>query len=593
LYEAGWDKKICVVLSRRIGVVTLASRLSQEIPRAVGYRIRFDDKTNDETRIVYITDGVLMKEVQKDPLLREYSVIIFDDAHERTLNMDILIGLSKKYFIYRVLQKRPELKIIVTSATLESEMYLEYFSDNKVQAISIEGHLYPVDIYYLSEPCSNYIEKAVETTKAIHRSQPAGDILVFLTGQEDISLFISEFSNDSDIEVLPLHSSLPTELQLKVFGSKGKRKVIASTNISETAVTIEGILYVIDSCFCKYKTFTNGIECLGTYPISKSQAIQRAGRAGRVRPGKCYRLCTQSSFNSLPDTTFPEIQRSNLSFPILYLKNLEIQNISSFPFISMPSKNNISHGLEILYNLGAIDDTSELTQDLGKVLVEFPIDIKLAVILLKSCTESFRCSKEMLEIVAILSVQGVFSGRYNENIISTKRKLGAKEGDHISLLNIFQNFLKISSINERNRFCHDYRLNIRALQRACKIKDQLKNILNRLKLPVISCECDVESLLRCLVTGLFCNAAQREPNGVYRISGSSEEFYIHPSSILCTLKPQWLVFTEVIQLDKMYLVDASEIDADWLYELAPNYYTDTRNTKIHLRHKKIAGDDPN
>ena len=396
-----------------------------------------------------------------------------------------------------------------------------------------------MDIYYLSEPCSNYIEKAVETCIGIHKSQPLGDILVFLTGQEDINLFISLLNNQEGLEVLPLHSLLPTEAQLKVFDQTiEKRKVIASTNIAETAVTIEGILYVIDCCFCKYKTFSNGIEILGTFPISKSQAIQRAGRAGRIRPGKCYRLCTQNSFNSLSDCSMPEILRVNLAPTILYLKSLGVHNISSFPFISLPNKKNLLNGLEILYNLGAIDDSSQLTSDLGKILADIPIDMKLAVILLNSCTENFRCSKEMLGIVSMLSVQGIFFNRNNESIVATKRKLGAKEGDHPTLLNIFENFLNITNFNEKKRFCHENRLNMRALQRANKIRDQLKNILNKLKLPIISCECDIESILRCLVTGLFCNAAQREPNGIYRIVKSSEDFHLHPSSILATLKPQ-------------------------------------------------------
>ena len=422
---------------------------------------------------------------------------------------------------------------------MDSETYLNYFSDFRIQAISIEGKLYPVDVYYLTEPCSNYIDKAIEVTKAIHKTQPAGDILVFLTGQEDINLFISGLSDDQSLEVLPLHASLSTELQLKVFAHTfDKRKVIASTNIAETAVTIEGVLYVIDCCFCKFKTFNNGIECLATFPISKSQAIQRCGRAGRVRPGKCYRLCTQSAYNNLLDTNLPELLRTNLSSTILYLKNLGIHNIPSFPFITTPNKNNILHGLEMLYNLGAIDENSYLTQDLGKVLAYFPIDIKLAVVLMNSCSENFRCSKEILGIVAMLSVQGVFIGRNNEQIIAIKRKIGAKEGDHPTLLNIFENFARISSFNERKRFCYENKLNMRALQRAVKIRDQLKNILSRLNLKVVSCEYDIESILRCLVTGLFCNAAQREPSGVYKIVNNTEDFYLHPSSILASLKPQ-------------------------------------------------------
>lgn len=490
--------------------------------------------------------------------------------------------------LIRILLKREDLKVIITSATISAETYIEYFNEFKVEAITIEGRTHPVDIYYLASPCKNYIEKAIETALAIHKSQPPGDILVFLTGQEDISAFISALSQENSLTVLPLHASLSTENQLKVFSTAHPhRKIIASTNIAETAVTIEGILYVIDCCFVKQKTFIGGFECLSTFPISKAQAVQRAGRAGRLRPGKCYRLCTESSFSALRNENIAEILRVDLSPTIVYLKSLCIHNIPAFPFITQPHKNSILTALEMLYNLGAIDENGFLTSEVGEALVELPIDHKLAVVLLNSCTENFRCSKEILSIVAMLSVQGIFNGRPNENILMTKRRLGAKEGDHPSLLNIFEQFAKIPSFNERKKFCQDHRLNMRALQRVGKIRDQLRGILQKLRLNIVSCEYDVESILRCLVTGLFSNAAQREPNGVYRISNCNEEFQLHPSSILSVIKPEWLVFTEVLQTDKKYLVDASEIDADWLYELAPNYFTDTRDIKMHMQHKKL------
>lgn len=447
-----------------------------------------------------------------------------------------------------------------------------------------------MDVYYLKEPCSNYIEKSIETVQSINQTQAPGDILVFLTGQEDISIFQSQFHLNKNLEVLPLYSSLPIEDQMKVFQpSIGKRKVIAATNIAETAVTIEGVLYVIDCCFCKMKYYKNSIEWLSMYPISKSQAIQRAGRAGRLRPGKCYRLCTENSYNSLSDSCLPEILRVDLSQPIIYLKTLGIHNMPNFPFMNPPNKSSIIEAFELLHSLNVVDESGLLSQDVGKIISEFPINMKLAVMLVKSCSENFRCSQEMLSIVSMMSVQNIFSTRTPEAIVASKVKIGAKEGDHVTMLNILETFSRINNFNDRKKFCIEFKLNMRALQRAGRIKDQLKSIMQKLKLRTISCECDVESILRCLVTGLFMNAAQREPNGIYKTLKSNDDYHLHPSSVLNLVKPPWIVFTEVLQTDKMYLLDSSEIDADWLFELAPNYFEDLRNTKMHIQHKKLKG----
>ncbi|CAG9318224.1 DHX35 [Blepharisma stoltei] len=592
LYEAGWnfqDKVIAVSLPRRIATISLAMRVSQEmrVKKQVSYKIRFDDKTSNDTKIKFITDGALIREIMCDPLLTQYSVIMVDDAHERSIYTDLLLSLLKKIKV-----KRKDLRVIISSATIDAESYAEFFHDKgeNIQILSIEGRTYPVDVYYLEEPCADYIKKAAETVKNIHESQPRGDILVFLTGQEDIHLFLQSLQDTSGLEGLPLYSGLSTEKQMEVFSSHHSgRRVIASTNIAETSITIEGICYVVDCCFVKAKIYNpaSNTEYLNVIPISKAQASQRAGRAGRIRPGKCYRLCTESAFINLQESSVPEILRSDLTSTVLFLKSLGIRNIPNFQFIDQPNKTSVVKALEVLYSLGAIDDFGELTKTIGYQIAEFPIDPRFSVMLLNSCKDEFHCSREMLEIVSMLSIQNLFSGKGIENALWTKRKLGAKEGDHICLLNIFENFNRIQNFQERKRFCQEHKLSMRALQRAYQIKEQLYRIMGKFKCKIVSCDGDVEGILRCLVTGLFANAAQRNPNGTYKTVKGDQLFYLHPTSILGALKPPWVVFTEVIQQDKPYICEVSEIDADWLSELAPHYFSDTRAMQLQIQHRRL------
>lgn len=482
--------------------------------------------------------------------------------------------------------------MIISSATLDAEMFAEFFTEGKMKAqiISIEGRCYPVDIYYLNSPCPDYVTKAVETCRYIHSSQPAGEILVFLTGQEDIDLFCDMMGDEKDIQCLPLHSALNTEKQLEVFTPPpvGCRRVISSTNLAETSVTLEGVVYVVDSCFVKVKVYNaiSGTESLNIVPVSKAQATQRAGRAGRVRPGKCFRLCTKEDYESLKERSPPEILRTDLSRVVIYLKSLGIDNIPDFPFITKPNENALIRAFEVLFSLGALDENASLTLNIGQPLAEFPIDPRYAVMLLNSGSEQFNCSEEILTIVSMLSIQKIFSAKTPEQIVYTKRRLGAKEGDHICLLNIFNRFVRVHGFQDRRKFCNDFKLNMRALQRAMQLRDQLKKLLYRYRVKLTSCEGDVESVLRCMTTGLFMNAAQREGMGTYRTLKGNQAYSLHPTSILHILNPPWILFTEILHQDKPYISDASEIDADWLAELAPQFYRDSRVIQLQIRHKK-------
>mmetsp|Transcript_1920 Transcript_1920/g.4252 ORF Transcript_1920/g.4252 Transcript_1920/m.4252 type:complete len:667 (-) Transcript_1920:38-2038(-) len=593
LYEAGWtlrDKLVGIVLPRRMAVISLASRVSQELRSdCVGYKIRFDDRCSENTKIKFISDGAFLRELLSDPLMTRYSVLVIDDAHERSLNSDLVMALVKK-----IRKRRPDLKVIISSASVDAEALRNYYSEDRVQILSVQGRTYPVDVFYLDSPCQSYIEAATEAVLQLHETVPPGDFLVFLTGVEEIEKAGSLLreARDKRLEVLPLHASLPIEQQMEVFRRprQGWRRVVLSTNIAESSVTLEGVYIVIDCCFVKLKCYDprSGIESLVVVAESQSQAQQRAGRAGRTRPGKCYRLCTETDFLKLNPRSNPEIMRSDLTPMLLYLKSLGIDNLSKFNFLDPPPNSALTKALEVLYSLGAIDDLCQLTEDIGYQLAEMPLEPRLGVILLNACKDEFNCSEEMLSIVSMLSVAPLFTSNTPEAILSTKKRLGCKEGDHVTLLNIYNMFHKTHSFQDRKQFCKDHRLHMRALQRAGQLREQLRNILRKLKKPIISCENDVEALLRCLTTGLFMNAAQRTKANLYKTVTGETLVRLMPSSITTIKHPQWVVYSEVLFLDQVYINDVSEIDADWLSELAPHYFQDTRAIQARLQHKRQA-----
>ncbi|KAG0091246.1 ATPdependent RNA helicase [Podila epicladia] len=382
LHETGWTAKGKVVgctQPRRVAATTVAQRVAEEmhvkLGTDVGYVIRFEDCTDPggNTRIKYMTDGMLFRETLMDPLLSKYSVVMLDEAHERSLYTDILMGVLKK--------------------------------------------MYPVDIHYMNEPCSDYVEQAIQTVFDIHTKEPAGDILVFMTGRGEIETVVSEIreraatlppNKYAEILVLPIYAGLQAEEQMLVFEhtERGTRKVVVATNVAEASITIPGIGYVVDSGFVKLRAYNprTGMETLTTTAISQASADQRSGRAGRIKNGKAYRLYTEDCFQkNMRQVSVPEIQRSNLAGMVLQLKALGIENVLRFDFMTSPPAELMSKALELLYSLGALDEFSRLTIPLGIHLAEFPLDPLLGKILLDS--SKFGCSHEILTIAAMVSVQ--------------------------------------------------------------------------------------------------------------------------------------------------------------------------------------------
>ena len=575
-----------------------------QLGQEVGYSIRFEDVTSAATRIKFLTDGLLLREALVDPLLSRYSVIVVDEAHERSLSSDVLLGILKK-----VRKRRPELKIVVSSATLDAKDFLKFFADVDSDAnqhdgessegigkiISIEGRAFPVDIHCLTEPCEDYLERAVKTIFDIHSLEPKGDVLLFLTGREEIETTLQMIADrlpslpkDADkVLPLPLYAGLSTEQQMYVFepAPEHTRKVICATNIAEASVTIDGTVYVIDCGFVKLRAYNpqTGIETLTATPVSKASATQRAGRAGRTKPGKCYRLYTEAAFNSLEDATVPEIQRSNLAPTILQLKALGIDNIARFDFLTPPPAKLIIRALELLYSLGALDDYAKLTKPLGTRMVEIALEPMLAKCLLSA--PEFGCLSEMLTIAAMTSLQGNvwFTHDEKRKEESARRKFAVEEGDHITLLNVYQAF--VTKGRKEAKWCQQHYLNFKSMSRAVSIRNQLRRYLERFGIDVaeslISSE-DVlraggrpkeESIRRCLTSGYFTHAARMMPDGTFRTVDGGTVLHAHPSSLMFNRKADWVIFTEVMETgEKTFIRDVSKIERAWLVEYAPSFY---------------------
>ncbi|KAF2083618.1 P-loop containing nucleoside triphosphate hydrolase protein [Saccharata proteae CBS 121410] len=610
LDEAGWSADGKLIAPRRVAATTVAARVAEEMrcklgqEIQIGYSIRFEDVTSAATRIKFLTDGLLLREALVDPLLSRYSVIMVDEAHERSLSSDLLLGLLKK-----IRKRRSDLRIIISSATLQAEDFLRFFAGDATEdsngsselggsigkIISLEGRMYPVDIHYLEQPAEDYVERAVKTVFDIHSDEPEGDILIFLTGREEIERAIEMIAdriatlnpNAATIQPLPLYAGLTTEQQMYVFepAPENTRKVIVATNIAEASVTIDGIVYVIDCGFVKLRAYnpTSGIETLTATPVSKASATQRAGRAGRTKPGKCYRLYTEQAFQSLAEATVPEIQRSNLAPTILQLKALGIDNIARFDYLTPPPAELIIRALELLYSLGALDSYAKLTKPFGTRMAELAVEPMMAKVLLSA--PSFGCLSEVLSIAAMTSLQGSVwftheGGKKAEQ--SAKHKFAVEEGDHLTLLNVYQAF--VTKGKKDAKWCRDNYLNFKSMARAVSVRNQLRRYLERFGIDASESlggkdvlraggPDKAEQIRRCLTTGFFAHAARMQPDGSFRTVDGGTILHAHPSSLMFNRKADWVIFHEIMETgNKTFIREVTKIEKGWLVEYAPEYY---------------------
>ncbi|CAD6190390.1 unnamed protein product [Caenorhabditis auriculariae] len=510
---------------------------------------------------------------------------MIDEAHERSCNTDILLGLLRK-----VMSVRNDLRIIVSSATLDADLFKEFFETNDTDnpekdtaaIISVEGRTHPVAIYHTVTSLPNYVQSTADTILEIHKHEMTGDILAFLTGQDEVEEVceklrdaVANLRNVDKMWIVPCYGALPAREQMKAFDSTphGTRKVVVATNIAEASVTIPGVAYVVDCGFVKLRAVNskNGIESLMRVPISQASAEQRAGRAGRIRPGKAFRLYSEEECKKLLPGTVPEIQRCHLAPVVLQLKALGIQNVHKFHYLSPPPSWAMINGLELLYALEAVDEKCLLTNPLGTQMAEFPLPPMHSKCLLKS--GEFECSEEMVTIISMMQIQDVFitpvRGRHEADII--KRKFSVEEGDHMTMLNVYTLFVE----NGKNKkWCSDHFVNYRGLMRADNVRSQLIRLLKRFGIPRVSCRGLInssENIRQCLVTGFFSQAARFHHTGKYLTVKEDFPFNVYKGSTIMFKKdyPQWVIFTEVMQDS---IRDVTVIEPEWLYELAPHYY---------------------
>lgn len=432
---------------RRVAAMSVAKRVAEEfgceLGQDVGYTIRFEDCTSPQTVLKYMTDGMLMREYLADNDLSKYVCVMLDEAHERTIHTDVLFGLLKD-----LLRRRKDFRLVVTSATLDAEKFSAYFFDCPI--FTIPGRTFPVEILYTKEPEPDYVEACITTVMQIHLSEPAGDILLFLTGQEEIDtcceVLFGRIKALGDLApeliILPVYGSLPSEMQSRIFDPPpaGSRKCVVATNIAEASLTIDGIYYVIDPGFCKQKAYNAklGMDSLVVTPISQASARQRAGRAGRTGPGKCYRLYTEVAYKTeMMPSSIPEMQRTNLGNVVLQLKAMGINDLLNFDFMDPPPVQTLITAMESLFALGALDDEGLLTR-LGRKMAEFPLEPQLSKMLITSI--ELGCGEEVLTIVSMLSVDNPFYRPKEKQAQADmkKAKFHQAEGDHLTLLALYE-----------------------------------------------------------------------------------------------------------------------------------------------------------
>jgi len=583
LHEAGYTKrgKVGCTQPRRVAAMSVAARVSQEmgvkLGHEVGYSIRFEDCTSEKTVIKYMTDGMLLREFLGEPDLGSYSVVMVDEAHERTLSTDILFGLVKD-----ISRFRPDLKLLISSATLDAEKFSDYFDSAPI--FKIPGRRYPVEIHYTKAPEADYLDAAIATVLQIHVTQPGGDILVFFTGQEEIETAEEILKHRTrglgtkiaDLIVCPIYANLPTELQAKIFEPtpEGARKVVLATNIAETSLTIDGIKYVIDPGFCKMKSYNprTGMESLLVAPISKASANQRAGRSGRTGPGKCFRLYTAYNYHKdLEDNTVPEIQRTNLANVVLTLKSLGIHDLLNFDFMDPPPYEALLKALELLFALGALNKVGELTK-VGRRMAEFPLDPMLSKMIVAS--DKYKCSDEIISIAAMLSVgnYSIFYRPKDKQVHADNARMNfhtGNVGDHIALLKVYSSW---KETNYSTQWCYENYIQVRSMKRARDVRDQLEGLLERVEIELTSDPSDLDTIKKAITSGFFPHCARLQNNGSYRTLKHPQTVHIHPGSGLAQLLPRWVLYNELALTTKKYMRQVTQVKPEWLVEIAPHYY---------------------
>jgi ATP-dependent RNA helicase DHX8/PRP22 len=578
----------------------------------VGYAIRFEDVSSNSTRVKFLTDGMLLREATADANLERYGVVMIDEAHERTLQTDFLLGVLKKTQERRRLSKKP-LKLVIMSATLEADSFSKFFGGAPV--VYSRGRKFPVETFYTEEPEDDYLDAALCAVCQINETEPEGDVLVFLTGQEEIEslgrllraragkqkpgLRVNELVTDRTLSetekersvpalhVALLFAAMPPEEQMRAFepAPPGARKVVLATNIAETSLTINGIRYVVDTGLTKRRVYhpRSGVDELVVAPIAVSQATQRAGRAGREGPGKCFRLYCEDVMRSLEPHVTPELLRTNLSGVVLQLKAMGVDDILSFPFIDPPPREALVRSLELLYALGALGGDGRLNA-VGRKMSRFPLEPMAARAILAGHDEA--CAEDVIAVVSMLTTDNVFRERAKESPGGGggsreknpgREQYAREEGDHATLLAVFRAFSKCGA-KRRKEFCATNAVHLRSMTKARDIFEQLARAAQSEGVALTSKGDETAPVLRALVAGFFLNVARRQVDGSFKTVSTGQRLGIHPSSVLFQRPPEMILFNELVKTNRLYARDVSAVAPEWLAEMSPRVYSARKKT---------------
>jgi ATP-dependent helicase HrpA len=584
--EAGRGRRgrIAVTQPRRIAAITIAHRIAEEmgetIGRTVGYKIRFEDKSSSVSVIKILTDGMLLAETQSDPRLLEYDTIVIDEAHERSLNIDFLLGI-----VQTLLSRRADLKLIITSATLDIEKFSEAFGEPPV--IEVSGRMYPVEVEYRvpdseeEEEDLDYVDMAAEAVDYLKKEKPPGDILVFMPTEQDIleTCDILQGRKFSGTSVLPLFARLPGGQQGRVYTVTGP-KIVVATNVAETSLTIPGIKYVVDTGLARISQYLPGagINSLPIRPVSRSSADQRKGRCGRVAKGLCVRLYPEKDYEERPRFTPPEILRSNLAEVILRMLFLNLGHPSRFPFVDKPTARMVEDGFATLVELGAVRPRGpdyELTER-GKRMARIPLDPRISRMLLEALEEGV-----LREVAVIASALSIRDPR--ERPPEKAREADAAhapfrdpDSDFLTLLNIWDRFhadwASMRSTGQKRRFCHEHFLSFPRMREWAYIHDQILDILRELRLPVgPAARADISpqryaAIHKSAASGLLSHVAVLKEKHQYT-AAKGREAMLFPGSSLFAKPPGWVVAAEIVQTARVYLRTAARIEPAWLEAL--------------------------
>ncbi|KAK7028817.1 Salivary acidic proline-rich phosphoprotein 1/2 [Paramarasmius palmivorus] len=602
LLESGLAKAgmIAVTQPRRVAATSLATRVAAEqnvkLGNLVGYSVRFDERSSGDTRIKYMTDGMIVREMMGDPLLSKYSIVIVDEAHERSLRTDLLIANLKTIQAKRngvvegngkgkEKERENPLKIIIMSATLDAEKFANFFPGAKT--IYVQGRQHPVTIYHTTTSQVDYVDAAMRTFFQIHTDQPPGDVLIFLPGQEDIESLQSSLQfhsgrlpiDQQSVLICSMFASQSPLQNSRVFTPTPPktRKCILATNIAETSITIPGVKYVIDTGKCKEKRYLaksggGGFDTLLTRDITQSSALQRAGRAGREGPGYCFRLYTHQSYTSMPLSAEPEILRCGLASPVLQLKCLG-QDLEKLELMDRPDDDSVISALKTLFLIGALDQRGQITS-LGKDMAAFPLEPVYSRALVAS--KEYGCTEDVLDIISVLSASSKLyidsgAGEQREKVAEARRKFQHRLGDHLTLLNVVRAYREEEGRPVKREWCKRQWVNERALVEAGEIRRQLEVVWGRLG--GLSREKEGaggegedkdEAIIKALGHGLVANTAFLQPDGTYKQTMGQATIKIHPSSSLCDRKAPTIVYDEVVYTNQVYARGVSVINKNFL-----------------------------